>query len=540
MLRRRLLARKSLETLLAEMAGEHRLERVLGPVTLTALGVGAVIGAGIFVTTGRAAAHDAGPAVMVSYLVAGLGCALAALCYAEFAALAPIAGSAYTYAYATLGELLAWIIGWDLILEYAMSCATVAAAWSGYLNEFLAAVGLPMVPAYLAFDPFTKVIVDGQTVRPWFNLPAVAILALCTAVLVIGIRESARTNALMVIIKTLVVLFVIALGIGYVESANWTQIPIEQRIVPDDPAAKWGLLGKLGIDERLLPLDEAVRSPFAPYGLSGIMLGASIVFFAFIGFDSISTHAEEARRPQRDLPFAIITTLVLCTVLYMGVAAVITGMVPYPKIDVHAPLAAAFSNQAAEHQSPALRAATAVIAAGGLAGMTSVLLVTFLSQARIFLAMARDGLLPPLFGAVHDHYKTPHLSTMLTGGIICVVAALTPITELEAMVNIGTLMAFVIVCGAVLLLRFQRPDAERPFRCPLIYVVAPAGILVNVTMMLFLPIETWWRLVIWLAFGLVCYFAYGYWHSTLGQSLWRELQVHGLSPSDAPLEDKRP
>lgn len=540
MLRRRLFARKSLETLLAEMAGEHRLERVLGPVALTALGVGAVIGAGIFVTTGRAAAHDAGPAVMVSYMVAGLGCALAALCYAEFAALAPIAGSAYTYAYATLGELLAWIIGWDLILEYAMSCATVAAAWSGYLNEFLAAVGLPEVPARLSHDPFTSVTVAGVATAPLFNLPAVVILALCTAVLVIGIRESANTNAAMVIVKTLVVLFVIVLGAGYVESTNWTSIPVEQRILPEDPAAKWGLLGALGINQWLLPVDDAVRSPFAPYGLSGIMLGASIVFFAYIGFDSISTHAEEARRPQRDLPIAIITTLVLCTLLYMGTAAVITGMVPYPQIDVSAPLAAAFSNQAAEHQSTPLRAATALIAAGGLAGMTSVLLVTFLSQARIFLAMARDGLLPPLFGAVHDHYKTPHLSTMLTGAIICVVAALTPITKLEEMVNIGTLMAFVIVCGAVLLLRIQRPDAVRPFRCPAIWLVAPLGILVNVTMMLFLPLETWLRLFVWLGIGLVCYFAYGYRHSTLGQALWRELRERGLSPSNAPLEEGRP
>jgi APA family basic amino acid/polyamine antiporter len=264
-------------------------------------------------------------------------------------------------------------------------------------------------------------------------------------------------------------------------------------------------------------LDDAVRSPFAPYGLSGIMLGASIVFFAYIGFDSISTHAEEARRPQRDVPIGILASLILCTLLYVAVAAVITGMEPYPQIDVDAAVAAAFRRLSEEHQSQLLRASAALIAAGALAGMTSVLLVTFLSQARVFLAMARDGLLPQLFGAVHATLRTPHLSTMLTGGIICVVAALTPIVKLEEMVNIGTLMAFIIVCAAVLVLRRQRPDAERPFRCPLVYVVAPLGIVVNGTMMLFLPLDTWLRLVVWLAVGLVIYFLYGQRHSMLAK-----------------------
>jgi APA family basic amino acid/polyamine antiporter len=272
-------------------------------------------------------------------------------------------------------------------------------------------------------------------------------------------------------------------------------------------------------------VDDAVRSPFAPYGFSGVMLGASIVFFAYIGFDSISTHAEEARRPQRDVPIAILTSLVLCTLLYVAVAAVITGMEPYPKIDVEAAVAASFRRISEQGGGPLLRISAALISAGALAGMTSVLLVTFLSQARVFLAMARDGLLPPLFGIVHATLRTPHLSTMLTGAIICVVAALTPIVKLEEMVNIGTLMAFVIVCASVLILRRQQPDIERPFRCPWVYVVAPLGILVNGTMMLFLPLDTWLRLVVWLAVGLVIYFLYGQRHSALANS-HRHSEVH--------------
>jgi amino acid transporter/polyhydroxyalkanoate synthesis regulator phasin len=286
-------------------------------------------------------------------------------------------------------------------------------------------------------------------------------------------------------------------------------------------AEKWGLLGYIGLNSKLVPLDESVRSPFFPYGLSGVMLGAAIVFFAFIGFDSISTHAEEARRPQRDVPIGILASLIVCTVLYMAMAATITGMEPYPKIDPDAAVAAAFRHRAEEEgNSPLLRASAGLIAAGALAGMTSVLLITFLSQARIFLAMARDRLLPEnIFGAVHHRFRTPHLSTMLTGFIICIVAAFTPIGVLEEMVNIGTLLAFVIVCAAVLMLRIKQPDAQRPFRCPLLFVVAPVGILVNVTMMLFLPIDTWLRLVGWLVIGLVIYFSYGYWRSRVGKQL---------------------
>jgi amino acid transporter len=612
-LSKRLLATKSLETLHKEMAeDEGRLRRVLGPVALTSLGIGAIIGAGIFVMTGRVAAEDSGPAIILSYAFAGVGCALAAFCYAEFASMAPVAGSAYTYAYATLGELFAWVIGWDLILEYAMSAATVGSAWSEYFNEFMQVVFGWQVPEYLSYDPWSK---PGAIM----NLPAVVILLIVTTILVIGIRESAISNTALVLLKLGVVVLVIVLGVGYVNRANWTEIPYQERKLPtealipdkteayvkgteklegaaavqrikqlqaaalavykvdrigviraelekagnllpaeaerlnkmeadsrsrlpatpaDEKAAgevlalaragapakvveKWGLIGEFGLNDKLVPIDEQTRSNFTPYGLSGIMLGAALVFFAFIGFDSISTHAEEAVKPQRDVPIGILASLFICTILYVAVSAVITGMVPYPEIDTKAAVAAAFRQRAeAEGGSTILRATGGLIAAGGLAGMTSVLLITFLSQARIFLAMARDGLMSKrIFGSVHPKFKTPHVSTIITGVTIAVVAAFTPIQDLEKMVNIGTLFAFIVVCAAVLILRVKRPDAHRPFRCPALFLVAPLGILVNLTMMLFLPVATWWRLVIWLAIGLVIYFTYGYWHSTLGRRL---------------------
>jgi APA family basic amino acid/polyamine antiporter len=297
-----------------------------------------------------------------------------------------------------------------------------------------------------------------------------------------------------------------------------------QEKAQEKEAESWGLLGWLGLNNRLIPLDNATRSNFTPYGVSGIMLGAALVFFAFIGFDSISTHAEEAIRPSRDVPIGILASLFVCTILYILVAAVITGMEPYPLINPKAAIAAAFDERSKmEGGSSALKWSAGLIAAGGLAGMTSVLLITFLSQARIFLAMARDGLLPQrIFGAVHERFRTPHISTMLTGGIICVVAAFTPIEKLEKLVNIGTLFAFVVVCGAVLILRVKRPDAHRPFRCPALFVVAPLGILVNLTMMLFLPVPTWERLVYWLLAGLVIYFAFGVWNSVIGKRMRAE------------------
>ncbi len=622
---KQLFAKKTLETLLAEAQGDNRLRRALGPVALTSLGVGAIIGAGIFVMTGRVAAENAGPAILLCYTVAGVGCALAAFCYAEFASMAPVAGSAYTYAYATLGELIAWIIGWDLILEYAMSCATVASAWSEYFNKFTDICFHWKVPEFLSNDPFS-------TPGAWFNLPAVAVLLVVTTILVIGIRESAFSNTVLVIVKLAVVVFVIAVGSAFINPVNWTSIPpeearlpaaaqvgtasaeyvqdtekltgkaaidraaelekeataqyhlernktIREKLAPEgrltdavemrlraveanfasalpkatDKAAvdailasaaekakgkdveNWGMLGVIGLNEQLKPVDAATRSNFTPYGLSGVMVGAALVFFAFIGFDSISTHSEEAIHPQRDVPIGIIASLLICTVLYIAVSAVITGMQPYPTIDTKAAIAAAFEDRANQLNSPLLKASAAIIAAGGLAGMTSVLLITFLSQARVFLAMARDGLMSQrIFGSVHEKFKTPHISTMLTGSVICIVAAFTPIQILEKMVNIGTLFAFIVVCAAVFILRFTRPDATRPFRCPVIWLVAPLGIVVNVAMMLFLPRETWERLVIWLAIGLVIYFIYGMRHSILGREMRGLIPHHAKGPQLDP------
>jgi APA family basic amino acid/polyamine antiporter len=627
---KQLFATKSLEILQAEVKGENRLRRVLGPTALTAAGVGAIIGSGIFVMTGRVAAQDAGPAIVLSFVVAGIGCLFAALCYAEFASMAPVAGSAYTYAYATLGELFAWIIGWDLILEYAMACACVASSWSKYLNEFLLFFGV-QVPAFLSSDPFT-------TEGAWLNLPALFITLMVTVILVIGIRESATANAILVAIKVGVVLFVIAAGVGFVTWHNWTEVPVQDRLLPEetlipsvakkmveseglkgedaktrakelteqslavykvehrkkvadqllqegkhtaDKAAemvrqaeeeygpkmphdaaekervaqvlaqakkeapakateKWGILGLIGLNQKLESIDDAVRSPFIPYGLAGIIFGASIVFFAYIGFDAISTQSEEAKLPHRDVPIAILASLVLCTFLYIGVASVMTGMVPYPEISSEAGVAAAFRQKAAGANLGILRWAALLISVGALAGMTSVLMISFLSQARIFLAMARDRLLPPgIFAAIHPRFRTPHRATMLTGIIISLVAAFTPITKLEEMVNIGTLMAFVIVCAAVLLLRIRRPHAERPFRTPFLFVFGPLGIVVNLIMMLFLPLDTWIRLVVWLVLGLVIYFSYGIWNSIVGQRLKGLIPAFASVPVDG-LADKHP
>lgn len=587
---KKLFRRKPLEVLLAEMAGEHRLHRVLGPISLTSLGVGAIIGAGIFAMTGRVASEDAGPAVVVSFMIAGVACMLAAFCYSEFAAMAPVAGSAYTYTYATLGEIWAWIIGWDLVLEYAMSCSVVAAHWSHYLDEFLwISFGWHIPPEFLS-DPFTPVMVNGEPLQTYVNLPAILIMAVITTILIIGIRESAVTNAVLVIVKLAVVLFVIVLGWNYINADNWTKVPVEKRRMADvadylernpefaaqipegkvtaftngaqlleqnpevaesltpeerlqveklpNETKKWGLLGVLGIRKWLQPLDDSVRSPFFPYGLSGLMVGAALVFFAYIGFDSISTHSEEAIRPRRDVPIGILVSLSLCTVLYVLVSGVITGMQPYPEINPNAAVAAAFRVRSEVDGSFWLRASAWLIALGALAGMTSVLLVTFLSQARVFLAMARDGLLPhSIFGVVHHRFRTPHRSTLLTGICICIVAGFFPIRLLEEMVSIGTLMAFALVCASVVILRITRPEAQRPFRCPAVFIVAPLGVLVNVTLMAFLPLDTWLRLLVWLILGFVIYMSYGFWHSKMGHALQHEMQTQGLSPTDAPISE---
>jgi APA family basic amino acid/polyamine antiporter len=484
--RSQLFAVKSVEVLLAEMAGEHRLRRVLGPVTLTALGVGAIIGAGIFVLTGLAAHDKAGPGLILSFVVAGIGCALAGLCYAEFASMVPVAGSAYTYAYATLGELFAWIIGWDLVLEYAVASSTVAHGWSHYFLSFLGIFGVTLPERWIGnpidIDPLTHAWV---TTGSYCNLPAALVVLFITVILVIGIRESAGVNAAMVVLKLVVVLFVIGLGSAYVRPENW--------------------------------------KPFLPFGWDGVLKGASYVFFAYIGFDSVSTHAEEARNPQRDVPIGILASLGLCTVLYILVAAVLTGMVPYTLIDIDAPVASAFRMRG-------LPVAVFFISLGAVVGITSVLLVLLLSQARVLLAMARDGLIPRgFFGAVHPRFRTPHKGTILTGVLVATVAALFPLRILAELVNIGTLMAFVIVCAAVLVMRRTNPQLPRPFRTPLVPFVPIGGMAMNFWLMYGLGWENWLRLFVWLAIGLVIYFGYGRKRSTIAEQLARELAASGIA-----------
>jgi basic amino acid/polyamine antiporter, APA family len=484
--RSQLFAVKPVEVLLAEMAGEHRLRRVLGPVTLTALGVGAIIGAGIFVLTGLAAHDKAGPGLVLSFVVAGVGCALAALCYAEFASMVPVAGSAYTYAYATLGELFAWIIGWDLVLEYAVASSTVAHGWSHYFLSFLNIFGITLPTRWTS----TPIDVDpvshawGVT-GAYCNLPAALVVLFITVILVVGIRESASFNAAMVVLKLAVVLLVIALGSAYVRPENW--------------------------------------HPFLPFGWGGVLSGASYVFFAYIGFDSVSTHAEEARNPQRDVPIGIIASLALCTVLYIVVAAILTGMVPYTKISIDAPVANAFE----QHGLPI---AVFFISLGAVVGITSVLLVLLLSQARVLLAMARDGLIPrEFFGAIHPRFRTPHKGTILTGVLVAATAALFPLRILAELVNIGTLMAFVIVCAAVMVMRRTNPQLPRPFRTPLVPFVPIAGMGMNFWMMCGLGWENWLRLFVWLVVGLAIYFGYGRKRSTMAVQLAQELATSGVA-----------
>ena len=612
MARNQLFAKKSLTVLLEEMAGEHRLRRVLGPVALSSLGIGAIIGTGIFVLTGLAARNYAGPGLIVSFIIAGIACAFAALCYAEFASMAPVAGSAYTYAYVSMGELVAWIIGWDLVLEYAMASATVANGWSNYFIKFLELFKNPVgqalitVPCWLSMDPFSAATQHAdyrtaralvvQTAGAWplgadenaaklalpvepstgihrvsevdltflpeslvaarkllgnehraaesiarvehavasslqydpqippakmletvrdgnlhgyqayeqtplvfgrlhltFNAIAVAITIMITGILVIGIRESAGFNAAMVLVKIGAVIFVIAAGYGHIDASNWT--------------------------------------PFMPYGWSGVFGAAGVIFFAYIGFDSVSTHAEEARNPKRDVPIGIISSLAVCTVLYILVAAVVTGMVPYPQIPLNAPISGVFEQKQ-------IAAASIIITVGALTGITSVLLVMMLSQPRVLLAMARDGLLPEsFFGAVHERFRTPHKATILTGLFCLTASSLFPLEALGHMVSIGTLFAFVVVCAAVWLMRYIAPEIHRPFRTPVMGFVAPAGICFCLTMMVYLGWQNWLRLFVWLAVGLVIYFCYGRHHSHLGRQLADEISQHGVSPAGMPVDE---
>jgi basic amino acid/polyamine antiporter, APA family len=511
---RQLFARKPLELLLKEMAGDHRLRRVLGPVQLTSLGVGAIIGTGIFVLTGVAAHERAGPAMMLSFVVAGFACALAALCYAEFAAMAPVAGSAYTYAYATLGELLAWIIGWDLILEYAVTAGAVAHGASHYFQDLIGIFSLKL-PDVLTDAPFDYDAALGKLVGTGrvFDLPAMLIVCAVTVVLIIGIKESATFNAGMVILKVAIVIFVIAVGAFYINTANW------------HPFAPYGYTGINFFGKTLFGQADKGGQPV------GMLAGGAIIFFAYIGFDSVSTHSEEARRPERDVPVGIIASLLICTVLYMGVGAVLTGMVRYDTIDINAPVSGAF-------KQVGLTWAQFIISLGALIGITSVVLVTLLSQARILLAMARDGLLPAkFFGAVHPRFRTPYKSTIVTGIFAALLSSLLPLRLLSDLVNIGTLLAFVIVCAAVLIMRRTHPDATRPFRAPLVPLVPILGILTCLLLMFSLPAENWIRLAVWLVIGFVIYFGYGRKHSVMARYLGTEIREHGVSPAGSPVGD---
>lgn len=496
-------ATKPLSQLLQEGSevGEHTLKRTLGKWALCAIGIGAIIGAGIFVNTGIGAHGSfnadgsvkilgAGPALTLSFILAGVACIFAGLCYAEFASMIPLAGSAYTYAYASLGEIFAWIIGWDLVLEYMMGAATVSVGWSGYLVKLLKLFHIHL-PDWLTNDfvSYGRLLHDhAQTtdVAPTiagypiaFNLLALVAALGVTAILSIGIQESARFNSIVVTIKTAVVLLVVAVGAFFVKKANW--------------GSSW--------------------SEFAPNGVGGIASGASFIFFAYIGFDAVSTTAQEAKNPQKDMPFGIIGSLVVCTLLYIAVAGVLTGMVRWDKIDLRAPIAAAFEGYG-------LGWAVLIITLGALAGLTSVMLVMLLGQTRVFYAMARDGLLPQrIFGELHPRYRTPFKMTWIVGSICGLLGALTPIDDLSQMVNIGTLLAFVIVCGAVVVLRHTNPSVPRPFRTPASPLVPALGAGFCLYLMLQLPLATWIRLVVWMALGLVIYFAYSQRNSRLQTAL---------------------
>lgn len=491
---RHLFARKPLGLILDEMKDDHRLRRVLGPVTLTSLGIGAIIGTGIFVLTGIAAHDKAGPALALSFLVAGVACVFAALCYSEFASMVPVAGSAYTYAYATLGELPAWIIGWDLVLEYAVTSAVVAHGWSHYFQDFLGIFGIS-IPAVLRkapldFDPSLGTL---TATGSFMDLPAIIITIAITVILVKGIRESAGFNAVMVAVKLLAVMFVIGVGAFYVRPENWR------------PFAPFGYTGISFFGKTIMGQTGAGGVPL------GMLAGAATIFFAYIGFDSVSTHAEEAKNPKRDVPIGIITSLVICTVLYIAVAGVLTGMVPYQNISIDAPVSDAF-------RQAGLPWAQLIVSVGALTGITSVLLVMMLSQPRIFLAMARDGMLPPgFFGAVHPRFRTPWKSTILTGAFAGLLAAFLPLRVLAELVNIGTLLAFVIVCAAVLVLRRTHPEFPRPFRTPLVPLTPLLGMGLCLLLMFSLPAETWLRLFAWLGAGLVIYLFYGRKRSVLAR-----------------------
>ncbi|MGH8322604.1 MAG: amino acid permease, partial [Steroidobacteraceae bacterium] len=456
----------------------NQLRRALSATTLTLLGIGGIIGTGIFVLTGTAAANHAGPALALSFIIAGIGCTLAGLCYAEFAAMIPVSGSAYSYSYATLGEGIAWFIGWNLILEYLFAVATVSTGWSGYVLSLLEQfhIHLPDALTHAPFDQGTTSLSIVST-GAFINLPAMAIVAVIATICYIGIKQSAAFNSVIVAIKVTVVVLFILLGVSYINTANWH------------------------------PFIPPNAGEFGRFGWSGVMAASGVIFFAYIGFDAISTAAQETRNPQRDMPIGILSSLVICTILYVVTAGVLTGMVNYKELDVSAPVALALDRYAG------LRWLGVPVKLGAIAGMTSVMLVMTLAQARIFFAMARDGLLPPWFSRVHPQYRTPSTGTAVTGISAAIIGGLFPVRLLGELVSIGTLMAFVTVCIGVLVLRRTRPDLPRPFRAPMPWVTCIGGAFICSAMMVSLGEATWLRLVVWTAIGVIVYVAYGYKHS---------------------------
>ncbi|MBF0500180.1 MAG: amino acid permease [Candidatus Riflebacteria bacterium] len=483
----------------SEGSGTGELRRTLGPVNLIMLGIGAIIGAGIFSLTGTAAANYAGPGIIYSFVLGGILCALAGLCYAEMAAMIPVSGSAYAYSYATMGELVAWIIGWDLILEYAFGAVTVTASWSGYLMSLIhktLGMNLPDWVMRLTKGPWEQVTLsDGHIMYGFWNLPATFIAIVVAFILYRGIRESATVNNIIVVVKISIVLLFIALGWEVTKSANWIANP--------DATGIFSLVPLFGASVR-------DGKEIMSYGWSGVLTGAGVVFFAYIGFDAVSTTAQECKNPTRDLPIGILGSLVVCTVLYILVALVLTGVVPYKELGVAEPIAVGIDAIVAAKGWSILSQTTFSISVklGALAGLTSVILVMMLGQSRVFYAMAKDGLLP-WFDSVHPTYKTPHIATAVNGVFVSLCGGLMPMWLVGELVSIGTLLAFVLVCTGVLILRFTNPLQPRPFRAPMVGVVAPAGALACIWVMSGLPTDTWIRLIVWLIIGFTIYFTYG-------------------------------
>jgi len=518
---------KPIKQLMEESKGDsHGLKRSLSALNLTTLGIGAVIGAGIFVLTGQAAAQYAGPAIVISFIISGLACGFAGLCYAEFASMIPIAGSAYTYSYATLGEFLAWIIGWDLILEYLFAASTVAVGWSGYVVSFLKDLNINLPPQFTGAtgtvmidvptmgwkalsDTFAQTLaatginVDSLAhVTCVLNIPAMFIVALLSILLIIGIRESANFNNIMVITKVSVIILFVAIGFMFIKSINWHPF-IPANKVEATPISEYG---------SLWAWLKAYGAEFGKFGISGILRGAGVIFFAYIGFDAVSTAAQEAKNPQRDMPIGILASLGISTVLYILVAIVLTGIVSYTALNVADPVAVGV-----DAMGKGMFWLRPIVKIAAIAGLSSVILVMLLGQPRIFYTMSKDGLLPPVFSKIHPRFKTPYVSTIITGSLAMIIAGILPISILGELVSIGTLLAFIIVCISVIILRKSRPDLHRPFKTPWVPLVPILGASICFIQMIALPLDTWLRLFIWMAIGFCIYFFYGQKHSKLNQ-----------------------